>query len=220
MRRRFNRFFCGLIVRPVHRNNDLIRSVQVFGYQFIESRKRMIAICQDNSGNDSDKNKTCSNCNAGTGQYDCCFRFFVWFSGQASVDQVVVDFNNSVVYHLFIHLNSPQDTSSVSSWFLKAYFRHFPFLLCYFSFFTIHYYLFSACEWCQSFTEAKRVDGFIEGLLEFLRFEMITDILPCGEEAVAVPVEIRSKFSDLTCLSGELLRLAVKVQALVTGPGL
>ena len=51
---------------------------------------------------------------------------------------------------------------------------------------------FSACERGQFFTEAKCVDGFIEGLFEFLRLEMITYVFPCGEKAVAVAIEIRS----------------------------
>ena len=51
------------------------------------------------------------------------------------------------------------------------------------------------------------------------QIEMFADIFPRGEETAAVSVEVGSEFSDLAGLSGELLRLAVKVQSLISVPG-
>ena len=55
-----------------------------------------------------------------------------------------------------------------------------------------------------SFSESESVNGFIEGFLELICFEMFADILPRGEEAVSVSVEVGSELSDLTGLSREL----------------
>ncbi|MBR6921172.1 MAG: hypothetical protein IKH51_03160 [Clostridia bacterium] len=76
----------------------------------------------------------------------------------------------------------------------------------------------SACKRRFAVAEPEFVDNIIECLFEFVGFQIPADIFPCGEKTISVSVEIGSEFTDLTCLSRQLLRLSVEIQSLVAVP--
>ena len=78
---------------------------------------------------------------------------------------------------------------------------------------------FPAAERRSFRIEPKRIDDTTEVKPELNRFQVRTDIFPGGEEGRAVRAEVCAKFTDLSGLACQLMRLPIKVQPLVSVPG-